>query len=312
VLLLLCSPAFPQSAKQPPHPETARQAILEVITDSSALQRHLPEATKSYWTSHSKDIPTILIEGLGLGMMAGGSGGNSEAIFVANRKPDSNYESFNAGPILMKAHDPKSGTTAELVVDSDDLSGDEDTMELSFHIDGPAGAPVMPFQLPSMRLHMKLEGAVWRFEEVDLTEKVELGSPAFVKQIERQNAQMTELWATDAVREVVTSEADFLKKSSGKQYTCSLKELAPENASSEAARMLNAELRFAQSKDYEVRLGDCDATGFHVLAIPKQQGQAVYCSDQSGAIKSSTAAADCFSSGQPVRLDMDMETSAPK
>lgn len=306
--------ALSQTNKPAPPPQTPRQTILEVITDSSALQRHLPEATKSYWNSHMKSLPAILGEGMSLGMAAGASADNAEGIFVAGPRTSSNYETFSAGPILMKGRDPQSGTVAELRIDSDDFAGDEDTMDLSFHIDAPNGVPVMPVQLPSIRVQMKLEAGTWRFEEVDFTERIELGSPAFVKQIARQSAEMTELWATDAVRTVISAEAEVLKSSGGRQYACSLEKLAPANSTSDAARMLKSEIQFAEEKGYTIQLSECNATGFHVVAASKEQGQPIYCGDQSGTIKrSSTAAKDCFSSGQPVRIEMDStETATPK
>ena len=123
---------------------------------------------------------------------------------------------------------------------------------------------------------------------------------------------MGEFLAIDAMRDVVKAEEQFLQHNAGKEFTCSLAQLAPAEDKSDVATMLNFKLRIA--KAYKIELSHCDATGFHVAAIPNEAGPPVVCADQSGTFRTSNSTvADCFSNGQPVSDETTSnEAVAPK
>jgi hypothetical protein len=306
-----------QATRPAAPPQTPRQALLEVITakdSSAALRRHLPEATKGYWSAHLNQVPSLLAMGMAEAV-AGSDGSGITGVSVERPEADPNLETFAAGAILARKRDPRSQTTAELRIDADDLAGDRDTMELSLHFTGPEGEEdVSSIQVPSIRVDMKQEQGIWRFEEIDFTQKLPLGDPSFVKLTARRQAEEAQFMAIDAVRSVVTSEAEYLRRTGRKEYSCSLSLLAPKSDNSDAARSLNASLRFIEEKGYRIQLTDCSAASFRVVAIPQQSGQPIFCADQSGSIKSATGtAAQCIASGQPVRQPQgESEVVSPK
>src|SRR5947207_2358802 len=163
-------------APVPTQPQTPRQVILEVMTakDTKAIARHLPEATRAFWSARLSTLPSVLASGI-LMTMAVSQEGSGEGISVSEPKPDPNLEVFQAGSVLARERDPQTRSVAELRIDNDDLSGDEDTMELSLHQTSPQGEDILPIQFPSIRVNMKLENGTWRFEEIDFVQRLRFG-----------------------------------------------------------------------------------------------------------------------------------------
>jgi len=141
-------------------PQTPRQAILEVITakDNTAIERHLPEATRKFWASRLSSLPSMLSQGLAMTLAASRGadfeGAGVTGISVINPKPDPNLETFQAGPVLLRYREPRTQFVQELRVDQDDLNGDEATLELSPHQTSAEGEDAAPLQFPNIRLHI--------------------------------------------------------------------------------------------------------------------------------------------------------------
>jgi hypothetical protein len=90
------------------------------------------------------------------------------------------FQTFEAGPTLMMIEDPQAHSKFEIAVERDDLRGEEDEIELSFHgyKDGEtqtAGSKVR------FTLTMKQEAGTWRMSEVMVSVGVSLTDPAFLK-----------------------------------------------------------------------------------------------------------------------------------
>src|ERR1051326_5584510 len=282
VVTIFSSLSFAQATRPSVPPQTPRQALLEVIKakdPAAAIERHLPELTKKYWAAHLKDVPSIM--GAAIGSAMAGSVLADDGVGFDMATSSSGFETFTAGSVLLRDRDARSGTVAELRIDSDDFAGNEDTMDLSLHVTGTDGEPVpLPIQPPTVRLTMKLELGVWRFEEVDFTSRLPLADLAFVKQSARQQAGMNQLMITNTVNDVVAAETKYLQRNSGRGFTCSLAQLGPSDKQSDEAKMWDGTLLFAQKKGYKLQLTDCTASGFHVDALPQQSGQPFFCADQ--------------------------------
>ena len=310
VVLLFSSLVFSQNSKSAASPQTPRQALLEVITakDSTALRRHLPEATKNYWSAHLSQLPYVLAMGMTEAMASTGNDG----AFVALPRSNPALEKFTAGPVLVRKRDASAQVAEELRIDNEDLTGDQDTLDLSLHQNGPEGEVLLPIPAPGITVKMDLEQGIWRFQEIAFTVRMPLGDPAFVKQTMRQDAETTELWVAGALQNVAVAEADYLKRNDGKSFSCSLAELAPPADKSDDVKSLSSSLRFIADKGYRIQLSDCTTTAFHASAVPQQSGQPVFCADQSGIIKKSNKSdADCFAAGEPVRED-NADHSSPQ
>jgi len=313
-LLLAIGSTDGQSSKAPPpiQPQTPRQVILEVMTakDTKAIARHLPEATRAFWSARLSTLPSVLASGI-LMTMAAGQASDSEGtgVSVEYPKPNPNLEVFQAGPVLVRERDARTSTVSELRIDDDELIGDEDTMELSLHQTSFQGEEIPPIQFPSIRINMKLEKGTWRFEEIDFVQRLRLGDPQFARDTARRQAEESEAMAIAAISTIENAEKKYLKRSPDKQFSCQLTQLDPTSERAEGMSV-SSSLRIAEARGYKLQLSNCDAAGFRVAAIPQQNGGRTMCADQTAVIKASTkGVADCFANGEPINSGEELPTS---
>src|SRR5579864_2302622 len=109
-MLLTGLSSLAQSPGPAPKPETARQALIEMITKGGdSLRKHLTLEVQDLLKSSNKN----------------------PAMFDSF-KPEPGMETFEAGDVLLAYGDPK-GVRYEVRIENDDLAGDEDTLLLSVH-----------------------------------------------------------------------------------------------------------------------------------------------------------------------------------
>lgn len=113
--LSLSTIAFAQT-QAAPLPQTARQALIEMITGGQkAVMKHLTVEMQKF----IKDSKNAAAMG---GLYS----------FDQIRSGSSSFQTFDTGNILVSASGPK-GEKIEVHIDNDDLSGESDTIELSLH-----------------------------------------------------------------------------------------------------------------------------------------------------------------------------------
>src|SRR5580765_5373357 len=119
LLITLCAGniLLAQQQAPPPPPQTARQALIEMITggQQGAMKHLTVEMQKS-------------LEGNGKNNSA-----QELAVFDQIRGASSDFQVFETGQVLLAANEPKNNEKFEVHVDSDDLSGDTDNLDISFH-----------------------------------------------------------------------------------------------------------------------------------------------------------------------------------
>jgi hypothetical protein len=162
------------AAQTSPPPQTARQALIEMLfgTSPNHLERHLPEETRKVFKK-----------------MTGANGENvldEFSTFAGMAKSDgAKFETFDAGPFFVEEKS-RDGSNVEVTVESDNLSGDEDDIELALHITQVGKEQVFPF-IPRFKFAMKSEAEVWRVNEISVTVRVPLADPNFLKSIENEH-----------------------------------------------------------------------------------------------------------------------------
>src|SRR5215831_2136938 len=111
--LVFTTTALTQPQAAPPRPQTARQALIEIVTKGGdALPKHLTVEVQDALKANKK------LNRAALSMLS-------------SMKPESGFESFEAGEVLFVYNDAAQHTKYEVHVDSDDLSGEEDSLLLS-------------------------------------------------------------------------------------------------------------------------------------------------------------------------------------
>ena len=163
-VLIFASP----SASAQPAPQTARQALLEMFFSKTpgTFEKHLPQATRA----------ALHQAGTSSASMLGGFSALTNQLTAHGQQ----LQTFEAGPTLVLIEDPQTHSKFEIRVEGDDLRGDEDEIELSFHgsKDGETQIAGAKFGLA---FTMRQETGSWRLNEVSVTVGVSLTDPEFLK-----------------------------------------------------------------------------------------------------------------------------------
>jgi hypothetical protein len=294
--------AHTQIAPAPPPPQSARDALLEMFLGQGPdhLKRHLPEITKKAFAKiESGANPSFLTEVEGIAMQAR-AGGRS-------------LQTMETGPVLLVSEQPQTREKFEVTVERDDLSGDEDEIDLSFQMSRNGKPEGLTF-LPRLTFMMKMESGVWRLNEASFLARMPLADPDFLKelagQIEEKQQRMNEFTASFSIRAIVSAETAYHTKHPG--YTCSLSELAapsPTESDERPKMPIDPDLAKGTKQGYVFALTGSDVLHYEIAAEPatRSAGHRAFCADESGVLKFSKngKASTCLSSGQNLGEESD-------
>ncbi len=219
-VLLLASLLNAQSptAMNPPPPQTARQALIEMFFGTAAnhLEKHLPDVTReTFKRMDSGNGQSFLSEFSSLAIQAKAGGAK--------------FETFDTGPTLLNFEEPGAGDgtavdsgKVEITVERDDLVGEKDQIELALHMTRGGKEETLPF-IPHFTFSMKTESDVWRLNEINVAVRLPLADPDFLKNIEDRQRTQNEQTTVWAVREVTTAEKSYQSTHGG--FACTLSAL---------------------------------------------------------------------------------------
>ena len=288
------------AAQAPPPPQTARQALIEMFFGQSAdhLQKHLPDVTRrSFQKMDTGNGQSLLTEFSMLASQAKAAGAG--------------FQTFETGPTLLTLEEPQSdtGEKIELTVERDDLSGDEDQIELAVHMTRGGKEDTLPF-VPRFTFAMKMESDIWRLNEISVTVRLPLADPDFLKSIEDRQRSQNEQMIIWAVRSVNTAETTY--KAANGNFACDLATLgkAGKQASGTSrAYLYDPQLATGKKNGYVFVISSCDGSHYKIVGEPAapDSGQRAFCSDESGTIRASAdgKATSCLSSGEEVQGSAD-------
>lgn len=292
VIAVVTSSALGQSSS----PQTARQALIEMFFGQAPdhLEKHLPEVTRHSLNKLSSP---------------GGANYLSEfsSIAMQARAAGTKFQTFDTGPTLLLTEDPNPGMNGsepdkvEISVERDDLVGDEDQIELAVHLSRNGKEQSLPV-IPRFTFIMQSEANVWRLSEINVTLRVPLADPNFLKSMEDQqrarNEQRTMMW----VQQVNMAQ----KRYSAMQghVACSLSVLGGQ-ARGGGAYLYDPELVKGSKDGYVYVISGCDPSHYKIVAEPAiaDSEQRAFCSDEDGDIRASSdgKATTCLSSGEVVQ-----------
>jgi len=287
------------TAQVPPPPQTARQALLEMLLAKSpdALEKHLPEAARSALLRSADTFPTPILRELN--SFRNGILGSDEQL-----------ETFDSGSVLLTVDDERTHRRIEILVESDNLMGDADEIELSFHpyVDGkPEPLPVRP----RVVLSLQQEKEVWKLYEVTVAMHAPLADPDFLKDLQKSQNPASESSAVGSLRTLLTAEISYSATFPGGGFTCNLSELGSSGAQSEPdqqhAMLIDDALASGKRGGYIFSISGCDgpsASRIQITAVPVEPDLELraFCSDESATIRYSAdgQAATCLSQGMPL------------
>jgi len=308
-----------------PLPQTARQALLEMFFSKTPgiFEEHLPTATRAALEKARSTSGTSVLDVL-------------SAITSQLSARGLQTQTFEAGPTLMLIEDPQAHSRFEITVDRDDLRGEEDEIQLSFHSskDGEIQTAGAKFGLT---VTMKQETGSWRLNQVTVAVGVSLTDPEFLKTLETPRKPMIsstgssgtpssdtptpatmgalraayETAAIGGVRTLVTAEVVYMS-TYAHGFTCMLSDLGGmgrgDAPTEHRAMLIDPQLADGTKNGYVFELTGCDgppASKFRISAVPAdtKYGIRAFCSDQGAAIRFSPdgGADTCLSLGKPLQ-----------
>ena len=238
-------------------------------------------------------------------------------------------QTFETGSVLLTSEDPKTGQKADITVENDALRGDQDDIELTFHMYKNGQEQPSPFH-SLITFSMKQEAQLWTLNEISVTIHVPLADPDFLKAItEKMTPQAgagggftpraensgqpggSDAMVVAAMRTILTAEITYASAYPNVGYSCTLSDLdgfGGGQPNEHQAMLINSGLASGKKYGFVFTLSGCGATpatSFHLTAAPNgnSYGRKAFCADQSAVIRSSSDgnAATCLASGAPVQ-----------
>lgn len=284
----------PQPVQATPPPQTPRQALLEAFFGhrEDHLERHLPEAAKKAFRQFDSSSPNFLSQ-LSMVTTQARAAGNALQI-------------LETGPVLLEAEQP-GAEKFQVKVDRDELVGDEDEIDLSFHMSRNGKPEPLPF-VPRLTFMMKMEADIWRVNEVSFQARLPLGDPDFlkdfVKQMQQKQRDSNQSFALMNLNAIAQAENAYRPTSPDRGFSCSLSELARAAKESENRFGMDESLATGKANGYIYAVTGCDGSHYKVVAEPATpgSGQRAFCSDESGTVRyaANGKATTCLTSGKPL------------
>jgi hypothetical protein len=304
--LFLVAISFPflcaqQQAPAPP-PQTARQALIEIITGGQeGAKRHLTlEMQKSIQADKKNDFS------------------QNFSMLDQIKSTSSDFQTFETGQVLLATTDPKTHEKVDVHVDSDDLSGDTDNIDLSFHQFRDGVELDIPYTalLSRFTIGFKRQENIWRLNEISANIKVPVGDPRLLEKIENSDGMIGGKLSTDGTGKpsaprtmpieqtmtmVALAEGSYATTHPETGFTCTLTDLAKPNPFNLDPRIFNGE----GYHGYKFSLSGCEGKpvgSFHLAAEPVSPaaGARAYCTDATRNVRTSDdgRGSTCLTSGK--------------
>ena len=300
LLALLARNAPAQAAfHDAPPPQSARQALLEMFFSRTPFQflSHLPKHAQQLM----KRNPTILpLQAF------------SQPLTQLQEQAGK-LDAFDSGPILLRSENTYSHRTIEVAVESESDGFDEDQLQLSLHLYRGGKPEPLPF-VPAATFTMKLEGGIWRLDDIAVNFRVPLGDQEFLDSLipDRRSARAEELEvvALNHLRTLNTAQVSYAATFPELGFACSLAYLGGggvDEPTSTSAALIDSRLSTGNVDGYVFSIEECTGNPvdhFSISAVPEnpQPGLRTFCSDESAEIRLSEdgGAPGCLSEGEPV------------
>lgn len=304
----------------PAPPQTARQALIELVNGGpQAVMKHLTVEVQELLT---KPENSTAMAAMGMwGSIKSGAG--------------KDFQMFETGPVLASFTDPNQQNKYEIRVDNDDLSGEEDTLEVSIHTlhDGQEVQEEWSYFISHITVNMVRQEGIWRLNKIGMGAEFPLGDAEFLKKVfldskvgmagvymgspdvhahsnatTGEPAVAAELPSSQMLMMLVMAEREFATQHADVGFTCSLPELA------EAAKGLglNQQIAGGTYGAYKLNLTGCQgkpAGSFQITLEPNSPGSGgkAFCIDATLNVRVSDdgRGATCLTSGRLEKAEAD-------
>jgi hypothetical protein len=296
--------------------QSPRKAILEMFTGGE-------DAFKKHLTLEAQEKIKDLVKN-----SAAGSADPVQVVAMVKAAAGDNLETFDAGPILFSYNNAQLHERLEIRIDSEDLRGDQDEIQLSLHEFRSGIEEDVPVGL-RLTLDWKVQQNIWRLNAITVSASVAVGDPrAFdrsswippsIAPIVSKTQVAPEppaaahepgkMPAARAVRLIALAENIYAKKHPETGFTCFISELVGVGRGlddGETYTFMDPEFAHGVYNGYRFSLSGCagnPARSFHIIAEPVSGTGRAYCSDSTRELRGSDdgSGTHCLASGQIVQ-----------
>lgn len=317
-LLVVFASNFLLSQTQAPAapPQTPRQALIEMISGGQAgAMKHLTVEMQKSLQGDGKNNSAIA----------------QLAAFDQMKAASSDFHVFETGQVLLSTNDPKTNEKFEVHVDNDDLSGDTDNMDISFHQFRDGVEQDIPYtaMLSRFSVGMKRQANIWRLNDISINIKVPLGDPKLLEKFgsgmgtgmfgakvggvsaSGKPEKPREMSPREAIQMLGIAESMFARTHPEIGFTCTLADLAKPNPFNVDPLIFGGE----PYHGYKFSLSGCQekpSGSFHLIAepvLPSSKTKA-FCTDATNNIRSSDdgLGSSCLASGKVAPLGAEDAT----
>jgi hypothetical protein len=306
LLLVLTAVAYGQQG--PTMLQTPRQAVLEMISGNPEnVKKHLTLEVQNKLASALQDQSQNMLTNFSMARAAAG--------------PD--FQSFESGPVLFSFENTQQNERMEVRVDNDNMRGDFDEMDLSFHAfrDGKEQSLPLGFKII---LAMKQQENIWRLNAITFSARVPVGDPKLYDPSTWNPAMLAGMHAPGmaamsaandappkmpplrATRLIGLAENIYAQKHPQAGFTCNLADLVNIGKGmdgGESYSFIDPELGAGAYNGYRFTITGCGsspAAAYQVIAEPLNGAGKAYCSDATRTLRSSEdgRGSTCLASGK--------------
>src|SRR5579871_131833 len=318
ILFAVCAFRLPAVGQEPAVLQTARQAFIEMMTGGEeSFRKHLTlEVQQRLGPAVKNPMSAIGSLGVPIPSPAGGS---------------SDIQSFSSGHVLFSIGNVLQREKIEVQVEKDELRGDSDDIELSFHSFRDSKEENFPIGFHVV-LGFKQQVDVWRINAITFSAKIPVGDPnlydssywtpsktgvlradsgsckgSLVFSSGGTSANVNaKLSVARATRLVGMAESIYARKHPEAGFTCNLADLVNIGKGlddGESFSFLDPEFAGGSYGGYRYTLSGCEskpASAFQVVAEPISGTGRAYCSDATRTLRASDDGhgATCLASGK--------------
>jgi hypothetical protein len=313
-LLLVSSLAVAQA------PQSPRQALLEMIraTSPEQIDKHTPDVLLQEMAKLPPEVRQRH---------------RQSTMFLSTlmaMSPNA-VKTYVSGPIFAVVQNPKDNSRVEITVERDDMTGNTDEMEFGLHVLKQGKDEALPVE-PRILVVMKLEHDVWKLSRIGGSATLQLDDPKVAALIVQgmkdqmkkpagisvyppsaRSAPKTtaESNVVSSLRSLNTAEITYASTFPHVGFTCDISDLGGRTSgqppSEHAAQLITPAMENGARYGYSIRIAGCGTAPseiYKIVAMPTQSnlGHPVYCTDQSGVIRSigPDAADSCLVRGRPL------------
>jgi hypothetical protein len=305
VVFAVLSSAQQQTASAPP--QSPRQALIEMA--NGQVLKHLTVEVQQLLNQPENKQAL-----LALGMTSS-----------IKSEMGGDVQLFESGPVLLSVNQP-AHRKIEVQVINDDMSGDEDTMDLSVHSfhDGQEQEEEWQTFLSHFTVTMVRQQNIWRLSKIGVGVELAIGDPEFLKKTylasmngkggmvggrigssvyttsNTDEVQHVDMAPSQLAMMIGLAERSYAHNHADIGFTCSL----PELSETAGTFGLDSQLSTGNYKGYRITLSGCQgkpAASFQLALEPTTgKGGKAYCTDATGNIRVSDdgRASTCLSTGR--------------